>query len=40
MVDKMRAIDRGLFGEGPLTVLSREEMTGVERSLRAVLGIY
>lgn len=40
MTDKMRAIDRALFGEGPLTTLTRAEMTGVEKSLRAVLGMY
>lgn len=39
MVDKMRAIDRGLLGEGPLTMLTRVEMAGVEKSLRAVLGM-
>lgn len=39
MVDKMRAIDRGLLGEGPLTALDRAEMSAVERSLRAVLGM-
>lgn len=40
MVDKMRAIDRTLFGEGPLTTLTREEMNSVEKSLLAVLGMY
>jgi len=40
MVDKMRAVDRGLLGEGPLTILTREEMTTVEKSLRAVLGLF
>ncbi|MGA8259416.1 MAG: type II toxin-antitoxin system PemK/MazF family toxin [Arenicellales bacterium] len=40
MADKMRAIDRELLGEGPLTTLTREEMRGVEKSLRAVLGVY
>jgi len=39
MVDKMRAIDRGLLGDGPLTTLARAEMSTVERSLRAVLGM-
>jgi mRNA interferase MazF len=39
MVDKMRAIDRSLLGEGPLTTLDRAEMSAVERSLRAVLGM-
>lgn len=40
MVDKMRAIDRGLLGEGPLTTLTHDEMAGVEKSLRAVLGMF
>ena len=40
MVDKMRAIDRAVLGDGPLTTLTREEMANVEKSLRAVLGIY
>lgn len=39
MADKIRAIDRGLLGEGPLTTLDRAEMSVVERSLRAVLGM-
>jgi len=39
MVDKMRTIDRGLLREGPLTTLDRAEMSTVERSLRAVLGM-
>lgn len=39
MADKMRAIDRGLLGDGPLTTLGRAEMSTVERSLRAVLGM-
>ena len=40
MVDKMRAIDRSLFGDRPLTTLTTEEMTTVERSLKAVLGMF
>jgi mRNA interferase MazF len=40
MVDKMRAIDRAVLGDGPLTTLTRDEMTDVERPLRAVLGMY
>ena len=40
MADKMRAIDRGLLGEGPLTTLTREEMASVEKSLCAVLGLF
>lgn len=38
MVDKMRALDRGHFDHGPLISLNPEEMTAVERSLKAVLG--
>jgi hypothetical protein len=38
MVDKMRALDRGHFDHGPLISLTLEEMTAVERSLKAVLG--
>ena len=40
MVDRMRAIDRTLLAEGPLTSLTREEMHRVEKSLLAILGIY
>lgn len=39
IVDQPRSVDRARFGEGPLTRLSAEEMTKVERSLRAVLGM-
>lgn len=40
MVDKMRAIDSRQFSEGPLTELESDEMAAVERSLKAVLGIF
>jgi len=40
MVDKLRAIDRALLADGPLTMLTREEMVRVEKSLLAILGIY
>lgn len=36
--ERIRALDKSKFGEGPLTVLTPEEMTAVERSLKAVLG--
>lgn len=36
--EKICALDRSKFGEGPLTVLNAEEMTALERSLKAVLG--
>lgn len=38
MVEKMRALDRDYFGEGPITTLTSEEMAAVEKSLKAVLG--
>jgi mRNA interferase MazF len=38
VVDQPRALDRERFGDGPLTVLTAEEMGAVERSLRAVMG--
>lgn len=40
VVDQPRAVDRARFGEGPLTILTREEMATVEQSLRVVLGMY
>jgi mRNA interferase MazF len=39
MVEQVRAIDRGRIGEGPLAVLSAEEIAQVEKSLRAALGM-
>lgn len=39
VVDQPRALDRSRFGEGPLTTLTAEEMTAVETSLKAVLGM-
>ena len=39
IVDQPRTLDRGRLGDGPLTELSVSEMTRVERSLLAVLGI-
>jgi mRNA interferase MazF len=40
MIEKIRALDSARFGEGPLAVLTSEEMARVERSLLAVLGMY
>lgn len=40
IVDQPRALDRARFGDGPLTRLTAEEMEAVERSLRAVMGMY
>lgn len=39
MVEQLRAIDRGRIGEGPLAVLTADEMIRVERSLRVALGL-
>lgn len=40
IVDQPRALDRTRLGDGPLTALSSEEMSAVERSLRLVMGMY
>ena len=40
VVDQPRSLDRTRFGDGPLTVLSAEEMGRVEKSLLAVLGLF
>lgn len=40
VVDQPRALDRRRIGEGPLTTLTAAELASVERSLRAVLGMY
>jgi mRNA interferase MazF len=40
VTDQPRALDRARFGEGPLTNLTAEELAAVERSLKAVLGIW
>lgn len=39
IIDQPRALDRNRIGEGPLTRLSETELTQVERSLKAVLGL-
>ena len=39
LVEQPRTLDRRRLGEGPLTELSNEEMTRVEESLLAVLGM-
>jgi mRNA interferase MazF len=39
IVDQPRSIDRARFGEGPLTVLTAQEMAKVEKSLLAVVGV-
>jgi mRNA interferase MazF len=40
VVDQPRALDRNRLGEGPLTTLSSNELTAVEKSLLGVLGMY
>jgi len=40
IVDQPRALDKARIGEGPLTMLTLEEMAAVEKSLLAVLGMY
>jgi mRNA interferase MazF len=40
MPEQPRTLDRKRLIEGPLTRLTPEEMERVERSLRAVLGMY
>ena len=40
IVHQPRAIDRARIGDGPLAVLTPEEMAEVERSLRVVLGMH
>jgi mRNA interferase MazF len=39
MLEHPRALDRSRFGEGPLAILTAEEMAAVEKSLRAVMGM-
>jgi len=40
VIDQLRAIDVARIIEGPLTILTAEEMASVEKSLLAVTGIY
>lgn len=39
MPEQLRALDRNRFGEGPLAILTREEMAAVERILLACCGM-
>jgi mRNA interferase MazF len=39
VIDQPRSLDRKRLGDGPLTVLTPEEMGAVERSLKAILGM-
>ena len=40
VIEQIRALDRSRFLEGPLTTLHQEEMVEVEKSLKAVLGLW
>jgi mRNA interferase MazF len=40
VVDQPRTLDRARVGDGPLTILTQNELAAVERSLRVVLGMY
>ncbi|MCB2262792.1 MAG: type II toxin-antitoxin system PemK/MazF family toxin [Candidatus Thiosymbion ectosymbiont of Robbea hypermnestra] len=40
ITDQPRALDRARIGDGPLTSLTPAEMAAVEKSLKAVLGIW
>ena len=40
VTDQPRALDRARFGDGPLTILTADEMADVERGLKAVLGLW
>jgi mRNA interferase MazF len=40
VIEQIRAIDISRFSEGPLTTLTSQEMAAIERSLRAVLGLW
>lgn len=40
ITDQLRALDRARIGDGPLTSLTPAEMAAVEKSLKAVLGIW
>ena len=40
VVDQPRALDRARIGDGPLTALTANELSAVERGLRVVLGMF
>lgn len=40
IVDQPCALDRKRLGEGPLTVLNRDELESVDRGLRLALGLF
>ena len=37
--EQTHAIDSSRFGDGPLTMLTIEEMRAIEKSLKAVMGL-
>jgi len=39
VTDQPRALDRNRFGEGPLVILTAEEMAAVEKSLLGLMGM-
>lgn len=39
VIDKPRALDPARLGDGPLTLLTAEEMVAVEQALRGVFGM-
>lgn len=39
MIEHPRALDYSRFGEGPLTMLTAEEMAAVEQGLKTMLGL-
>lgn len=40
MIEHLRAVDRDRFGEGAIDPFTAAEMTVLEKSLRAVKGIF
>lgn len=40
VTEQIRAIDRARIGDGPLTKLTADELTRLERSVQAVTGIH
>jgi mRNA-degrading endonuclease toxin of MazEF toxin-antitoxin module len=39
MADQLRSLDRSRLGDGPLTILSGDELAELEQALLGVLGI-
>lgn len=40
IAEQIRAIDRGRISDGPLTKLTFEEMSSLERSVKGVMGMH